>query len=140
MLASLRGFFVGSNPSGRPAEITPDGRSLPADRWVMPSDYEKLRGDGEFRKSWPSSVPMPAARVTFLLQNENVVNSYKTGVKNGAVGWLLPDDALDHDFNINPITGIPSVLGSPARPRIMSQLSDTSGNASVDTFGDFNLT
>ena len=138
--AAVRGFFVGTNPSGRAAETKADGRRVPADRWVMPDDYEKLRGPSDFRASWPSSVPMPAARVTFLMQNEGVVNSYKTPVKTGAVGWFLPDDDTDILFNINPITSQPSTLGSAARPRIMSELSDTSGQASVDTFGDLNLT
>ncbi|MEP6870305.1 MAG: hypothetical protein ABI939_00490 [Anaerolineaceae bacterium] len=138
--ASVRGYFVGTNPSGRLAEKKPDGRTTPADRWVMPTDYEKLRGSAEFRPNWPGSAPMPPARVTFLMENEGVRNSYAPSVKTGALGWFLPDDATDILFNINPITNQPSVLGTEARPRIMSELSDTSGNASVDTFGDLNLT
>ena len=137
--AKVRGFFVGTNPSGRLAEKKPDGRTTPADRWVMPDDYEKLRGPVDFRPNWPGSAPMPPARVTFLMQNEGVRNSYTPAVKTGAVGWFLPDDATDILFNINPLTNQPSVLGTEARPRIMSEFSDTSGNASVDTFGDFNL-
>lgn len=137
--ATVRGYFVGSNPSGRLAEKKPDGRTTPANRWVLPDDYGKLRGSAEFRPGWPSSVPMPPARVTFLMENEGLRNNFQTGVKAGGVGWFLPDDSGDFSFNINPLTNQPSILGSVGRPRIMSSFSDTSGNASVDTFGDFNL-
>lgn len=135
--ASVRGYFVGTNPSGRLAEKKPDGRTTPADRWVLPDDYAKLRGENS---AWTSSAPMPHARVTFLMDNEGLRNDYAAGVKTGGVGWLLPDDIADTDFNINPQTQQPSILGSVARPRIMSSLSDTSGKASIDTFGDLNLT
>ena len=137
--AAVRGYFLGSNPSGRLAEKKPDGRTTPADRWVLPDDYEKLRGDGTLRRSWPGSAPMPPTRVTFLMENEGLRNNYATGVKAGGVGWLLPDDAKDTDFNINPLTNLPSILGTVERPRIMSSLSDSSGKASIDTFGDLNL-
>ena len=137
--AAVRGYFLGTNPSGRLAETKADGRTTPADRWMLPDDYDRLRGSAEFRPNWPGSAPMPPARVTFLMQNEGVRNNYATGVKNGAVGWFLADDVTDILPNINPLTNQPSALGTVARPRILSELSDTSGNASVDTFGDFNL-
>ncbi len=137
--AQVRGYFVGTNPSGRLAEKKPDGRTTPADRWILPDDYDQLRGDATLRPSWPGSAPIPPARVTFMMENEGVRNGFKSGVKNGGVGWFLPDDASDFAFNINPLTNQPSILGTATRPRIMSTFSDTSGNASVDTFGDFNL-
>src|SRR4029079_13808421 len=74
------------------------------------------------------------------MENEGVVNSYKGHVKNGALGFLLPDDPTDFSFNVNPVTNRPTILGTESRPRTMSHPSDGSGNASVDTFGDFNLT
>ena len=138
--ARLRGYFVGSNPSGRPQETKADGRTVPADRWVLPDDWEQLKGPSEFRQSWGSPT-LPPAVVTFFMENESVVNNYKAKVKHGASGFFIPDDPRDFDFpfNINPHTRVPSVLGSVEMPRIMSQPSTGSGEASVDTFGDKNL-
>lgn len=137
--ADVRGYFVGTNPSGRPAEVKPDGRALPADRWVLPDDWEKLKGPSGLRNNW-GSLEMPAAIVTFLMENEPVVNNYRTGVKNGSSGFFVADDESDFSFNVNPHTKATTALGSLAKPRMMSQPSDGSGKASVDTYGDFNLT
>lgn len=133
--AQVRGYFVGTNPSGRPQEMKPDGRFVPANRWVIPDDLGTLIGTQ--RSGTPD---MPAAIVVFQMENEGVVNSYKGHVKNGALGWFLPDDPSDFSFNVNPVTNRPTILGTESRPRTMSQPSDGSGSASVDTFGDFNLT
>jgi hypothetical protein len=130
----VRGYFVGSNPSGRPQETKADGRTVPANRWVIPDDLDKLIGD--LRSGNPG---MPPATVVFQLENEGVVNSYKGGVKNGGAGWLVPDDSTDYSFNLNPVTRRATILGSAGRPRTMSQPSDSTGSASLDTFGDFNL-
>ena len=143
--AHVRGWFPGTNPSGRAAETKPDGRTVPADRWVLPTDWEQLKGPSEFRGNWGSPEFPEDARgavVTFFMENENIVNNYRTGVKNGASGFFIPDDEDDffYPFNINPHTKIPSVLGTTDRPRIMSQPTTSSGEASVDTFGDRNLT
>lgn len=136
--ANIRGYFVGTNPSGRPEEKKADGRTVPRDRWVLPDDWELLKGPSEFRSNW-GSVTMPSAIVTFFMENESVRNSYKAGIKNGASGFFIPDDPSDFSFNVNPHTGVATVLGSLSRPRMMSQPSDDSGSASVDTFGDLNL-
>ncbi|WP_322796438.1 hypothetical protein, partial [Tepidiforma sp.] len=135
--ANVRGYFVGSNPSGRPAETKPDGRKVPADRWVLPDDWDRLRGDPDFR---PSPPEMPAAIVTFLMQNEPVRNSYNPRVTAGSSGFFVPDDPTDFAFNINPHTKVPTALGSERKPRMMSQPSDGQGQATVSTYGDFNLT
>ncbi|MCX7617729.1 hypothetical protein [Tepidiforma sp.] len=135
--ANLRGYFVGSNPSGRPAETKPDGRTVPADRWVLPDDWAKLRGDPNFRSDPPE---MPAAIVTFMLQNEPVRNSYSPRVTNGSSGFFVPDDPTDFSPNVNPHTKVPTVLGSLAKPRMYSQPSDGQGQATIATYGDFNLT
>lgn len=137
--ASVRGWFVGNNLSGRPAEMKADGRSVPADRWILPTDWETLRGDADSRKNWPTSAPMPVAHVTFAMEHEAVVNNWHTGVKNGDSGWLLLD-GTESSINVNPVTGIPSVLGSLERPRILTDATDNDGVGTVDTFGDFNLT
>ena len=138
--ARLRGYFPGTNPSGRPQETKADGRVVPADRWVIPDDWEQLKGPSELRRSWGSPT-MPPAVVTFFMENESVVNNYKTKVKHGAAGFFIPDDPSDFQFpfNINPHTKVPSALGTVDMPRIMSQPSTGSGEASVDTFGDKNL-
>lgn len=135
--ANLRGYFVGSNPSGRPAETKPDGRAVPADRWVLPDDWDRLRGDRDYRSDPPE---MPAAVVTFLMQNEPVRNSYCPRVTNGSSGFFVPDDPTDFSPNINPHTKVPTVLGSAAKPRMYSQPSDGQGQATIATYGDFNLT
>jgi hypothetical protein len=115
--------------------MKPDGRFVPANRWVIPDDLDTLIG------AQRSGVPdMPPAIVVFQIENEGVVNSYKGNVKNGGLGWFLPDDPSDFSFNVNPVTGKSTILGTPSRPRTMSQPSDGGGAASVDTFGDFNLT
>ncbi|MCL4231395.1 MAG: hypothetical protein KJ053_07420 [Dehalococcoidia bacterium] len=137
--ASVRGWFVGNNPSGRPAEMKPDGRGVPADRWILPTDWETLRGDADSRRNWPSSAPMPVAYVTFAMEREDVVNNWHTGVKNGDAGWLVLD-GTESSINVNPVTGIPSVLGTVNRPRILTDATDLDGIGTVDTFGDFNLT
>jgi hypothetical protein len=81
---------------------------------------------------------MPLLDVTFFMENEGVVNSFKTGVKDGAVGWFL-EDLTESSLNVNPFTGAPSKLGSVAKPRIITDESDNDGVATVDLFGDLNL-
>lgn len=138
--AQVRGWFPGTNLSTRPQETKPDGRVVPANRWVLPDDWELLKGPADFRPSWPATPSMPPARVTFFMQNEGVANSFRGGVKGGALGYFLPDgDGGEFDFNINPETRQASILGSAARPRIVSELTDSTGVADVDIFGDFNL-
>lgn len=137
--ADVRGYFVGTNPSGRPAEVKPDGRSVPQDRWILPDDWEKLKGPSGLRQNW-GSIDMPAAIITFLMDNETVVNNYRIPVKNGSSGFFIPDDATDFSFNVNPHTKATTALGTLDKPRMMSQPSDGAGSASVDTFGDLNLT
>jgi hypothetical protein len=136
--AAVRGWFVGSNPSGNPARTTEDGRTLPLDRWVLPDDWARLRGPQEARPSWPGAAPMPLLDVTFFMENEGVVNNFKTGVKDGAVGWFLLD-LTESSLNVNPFTGVPSKLGSVSKPRIITDLTDNDGIATVDLFGDLNL-
>ena len=127
--ASIRGWFLGNNPSGRLAETKPDGRTVPADRWILPTDAGTLQPGG--------SVPgLPSTRFTFFMENEPVVNGWKTGVKNGALGWFIPDSSSS-SLNVNPRTGEKSVLGSESMPRIITQVG--AGGASVGTSGDFNL-
>lgn len=137
--ADVRGYFVGSNPSGRDAAIKPDGRAVPADRWVLPTDWERLKGRSDLRRNW-GSVDMPAAIVTFLMENETVVNDYRTPVTEGSSGFFIPDDETDFSFNVNPHTNATTALGTLDKPRMMSQPTDGGGSASVDTFGDLNLT
>ena len=136
--AQVRGWFPGSNPSGRAAEIKPDGRAVPADRWVLPDDWGRLRGDGDFRSQ---GLTMPSAIVTFAMVNEPVRNSYRPPkVTNGSSGFFIPDSADDYSFNVNPHTGAVTQLGSVSKPRMMSDPTDGNGRASVATFGDLNLT
>ncbi len=137
--ATVRGWFVGNNPSGRPAETKPDGRTVPADRWILPTDWETIRGDADSRKNWPSSAPMPVAYVTFMMEREEVENSWAKGIKTGDSGWMVLD-GTESFINVNPVTGLPSVLGTVERPRILTDATDSSGIGTVDTFGDFNLT
>ena len=137
--ATVRGWFVGTNPSGRAAETKPDGRTVPANRWVIPTDWQQLRGPGDFRQNWPDTPDFPLTNVTFFMENEQIVNNYRSGVKNGASGWFLLDGS-ESNLNVNPKTGLSSALGSVDRPRILTDLLDSSGVATVDSFGDFNLT
>ncbi len=136
--STVRGYFVGSNPSGRPEEKKADGRTVPKDRWILPTDWELLKGQSNLRNAW-GSVEMPAAIITFFMQDESVLNNYKAGVKNGASGFFIPDSIDDYSFNVHPITKVASALGTLRKPRIMAQPSEADGLASVDTFGDFNL-
>jgi|GEM_PF-5125875 len=136
--AQVRGYFPGTNPSGRPQETKPDGRTVPADRWVLPDDWERLKGESPLRSNW-GGVEMPPSIVTFLMENEPVMNNYKAGVKHGAAGFFIPDSSDDFSFNVNPHTQATTLLGTPTRPRMMSAISDGGGEASVDTFGDRNL-
>ena len=136
--ATVRGYFVGTNPSGRPEEKKADGRTVPKDRWILPTDWELLKGQSNLRNPW-GSANMPASIITFFMQDESVLNNYKAGVKNGASGFFIPDSENDYSFNVHPTTHIASALGSVRKPRIMSQPSETDGTASVDTFGDLNL-
>ena len=136
--ATIRGYFVGTNPSGRPEEKKADGRTVPKDRWILPTDWELLKGQSNLRNPW-GTIQMPAAIVSFFMQDESVLNNYKAGVKKGASGFFIPDSLNDYSFNVHPTTKVPSALGSVRKPRIMSQPSETDGTASVDTFGDFNL-
>jgi hypothetical protein len=134
---NVRGWFVGANPSGRPAVTLADGRSLPQDRWVLPDDWATLRGPDDFRPGWPSSPSLPPTPVTFFMENEGVTNSYKAGVKNGALGWFLIDPET-YAHNYSPTTRVPSVLGSEDRPRIITKLTDDGGFAEIEVFGDLN--
>lgn len=136
--AQVRGWFPGSNPSGREAEVKPDGRVVPADRWVLPDDWNLLRGSSEFRSQ---GLTMPSAIVTFAMFNEPVRNSYKPPVvTTGSSGFFIPDTIDDYSFNVNPHTGAVTKLGSLDKPRMMSDPTDAGGRASVATFGDLNLT
>ena len=136
--ATVRGWFPGSNPSGRDALSRPDGRNLPRDRWVLPDDWDQLRGIGDFRPGWPNTAPMPLTNVTFFMENEAVSNSFPAGIDHGGLGWFVLD-GTESALNVNPQTGIPSVLGTLAMPRILTDLTDGDGVATVDSFGDFNL-
>ncbi|MGH2633158.1 MAG: hypothetical protein ACRDG3_07095, partial [Tepidiformaceae bacterium] len=136
---TVRGWFLNDQPSSRPEEKTPDGRDLPAGRWVMPDDWTTLQGPGGFRNNW-GSAEMPAVNVTYFMENEGVQNGWYSQVTNGSSGWFIPNTTFAYSFNINPITGQPSVLGTLASPRIISDITDLGGNVSVSTFGDFNLT
>jgi hypothetical protein len=147
---NVRGWFVGDNPSGRPAETKPDGRKVPQDRFVLPDDWALLKGPDDFRPGWPGSPTMPFAPVTFFMENESVVNSFTGGVKHGAAGMFVPDGGT-FAHNINPVTGEPSKLGNPPgssgpfesvlvpRHRIISKRTDAGGFVAVDVFGDYNL-
>jgi hypothetical protein len=129
--ATVRGYFVGTNPSGRPAEKTPDGRTLPADRWVLPDDWDTLSGG---RGNWGSPT-MPSVNVTFQMQNETVVNGFKSGVKTGGAGWMFPvADTAEPE-----IGRVPDINGVVPKPRTLTVLTDASGNAAINTFGDWNL-
>lgn len=138
--AAVRGWFVNSNPSGRPAEVKDDGRAVPENRWVLPDDWDRLRGqtDTTIRSTWPNTAPMPLTNVTFLMVNESKVNSFAAGVFDGALGWFVLDGS-ESSVNVNPRTGQPSALGSTAMPRIITDLTDGDGVATVDSFGDFNV-
>lgn len=137
--ATVRGWFPGTNPSGRDAVTFPDGRHAPQDRWVLPDDWAQIRGDADFRPSWPSTAPMPITGVTFVMQDEAVRNVYPYGPEDkGAAGWFLLD-GTEYSLDVNPHTSKSSVLGSTLRPRIISDLTDNDGVATVDTVGDLNL-
>lgn len=136
---TVRGWFLNDQPSSRPEEKTADGRDLPAGRWVMPDDWATLQGPGGFRNNW-GSPDMPAVNVTYFMENEGTQNGWATQVTNGSSGWFVPNDTFAYSFNINPITGQPSILGSLDSPRIISDITNLSGNVNVSTFGDFNLT
>ena len=138
LTADVRGWFTGNNPSGNPARVTDDGRALPLDRWVLPDDWDRLRGASEFRPSWANSAPMPLLNVTFFMENEGTRNNFQTGVKDGGNGWFLLD-LTESSLNVNPFNGKPSVLGSVDKPRIITDLTDNDGVATVDLFGDLNL-
>ncbi|MCA9829453.1 MAG: hypothetical protein KC495_03180, partial [Dehalococcoidia bacterium] len=140
MDARVRGWFVGDNPSGRKAETKPDGRVVPADRWVLPDDWSQLRGPDDFRPAWPATLQMPPAPVTFFMENEGVINNYRTGVKTGAVGWFDPARTGDNfAFDLNPVTGARSVQGTVNHPRIISSPTRADGVSDVEVFGDQNL-
>jgi len=127
--AQIRGWFPSKYPSGRLAETKPDGHTVPADRWILPTDAGTLYPNG--------SVPgLPSTRFTFFMENEPVVNGYKTGIKDGALGWFIPDSSSS-SLNVNPRTGEKSALGSELMPRIITQSG--AGGASVGASGDFNL-
>lgn len=137
--ATVRGYFVGSNPSGRPAETKSDGRKLPADRWVIPDDWSTLQGMGDFRGSWPSP-DLPSLDITFFMQDETVVNSFSAHIKNGGVGWMMPWDTPDEGGEANSEVGkIPDAAGNVRRDRSLLDHTDTAGVAAVDIFGDYNL-
>ncbi|MFA5712499.1 hypothetical protein, partial [Mycolicibacterium sp.] len=138
LTAWVRGWFISANPSGRPEETKGDGRTLPADRWVLPDDWERLRGDANFRQ-WPSSAPMPPATVTFFMENEHIRNAYRSETEGGAGIFISDGDNGEFDWNINPVTRTPSVLGTAGRPRIVSENTDTGGAADTGIFGDYNL-
>ncbi len=137
--ATVRGWFVGNNPSGRPAEKKGE-TALPKDRWVLPDDWQRLKGPEDFRPTWPSTLSMPPARVTYFMVNEGVRNSYQTGVKSGSSGFFLLDGGDEIALNVHPDTLVPSVLGRLDRPRIISEITDQDGVTQVDIYGDLNLT
>lgn len=137
--AVVRAWFPGTNPSGRPEELKEDGRTLPADRWVLPDDWSQLRGPSENRPSWPSSAQLPPLQVTFYMTAEPIRNSFGTETR-GAAGFFITDGDYDEfSYNTQPQTGETSVLGSNARPRIINEMTDTNGAADTGIFGDFNL-
>jgi hypothetical protein len=132
----VRGWFVGTNPSGHPAKKLPDGRVLPADRWTLPDDWETLSGSATgVRNNWGSAT-MPPVVVTFLMQNDSVVNNFATGVKSGGLGWFLP---FSNDRATPEVGRVPDVGGVVPKPRRFVDLSDINGVTHVLTFGDQNL-
>lgn len=138
----VRGWFPGTNLSGRPAEVK-NGIALPKDRWVLPDDWGKLKGPDDFRPAWTTTADIPPARLTFFMENEGRVNKYQTKVSDGVAGNFLPDDLIDFTFedvfNLHPDSKVPSILGSDSRPRIMTTANSFDGFFSVDVFGDHNL-
>ncbi len=135
----VRGWFVGANPSARPQEKKADGRVLPAQRWILPDDWQLLKGPEDFRGSWPAEATMPPVRVTYFMENEGVRNNFKAGVKTGSAGFFLTHDYTEYFYNIHPDSFVPSVNGTPEKPRILSQDSDADGVTIVDFIGDLNL-
>ncbi len=136
--ARIRGYFVGANSSGREGTVTADGRTLPANRWVIPDDWERLKGVEEYRQNWDSAT-LPPTIVTFFMSNEGIKNDFKQRVFNGAAGFFVVDGDDEISINVNPRTGEESILGSVFQPRIITDMTDGQGIATVDTFGDFNL-
>lgn len=137
--ATVRAWFPGTNPSGRPEELKEDGRTLPADRWVLPDDWDQLRGPSESRPSWPGTAPLPALQVTFYMAAEPVRNAFGSDAR-GASGFFVTDGDYDEfSYDTQPQTGERSVLGSLERPRIINEMTDTRGAADTGIFGDFNL-
>jgi hypothetical protein len=133
----VRGWFVGTNPSGHPSKKLPDGRVLPADRWTLPDDWTLLSGDAAtgLRGNW-GSADMPPTQVTLFMQNEAVVNSFTAGVKVGGLGWFMP---YSQDRTVPEVGRLTDANGVVPMPRIFPQLSDLSGIVKVLTFGDKNL-
>ncbi len=130
--ANVRGYFVGTNPSGRQAETKPDGRFVPADRWVLPDDWSQLSGG---RSNWGSGT-IPPVKITFGMQNESVVNGYKSGVKDGGLGWFIPASGSNA---VPEIGRVPDITGAVPKPRTFTVMTNTSGEATAHTFGDLNL-
>ncbi|MEO9254710.1 MAG: hypothetical protein ABI305_04170, partial [Tepidiformaceae bacterium] len=130
--ATVRGYFVGTNPSGRPAEKTADGRTLPADRWILPDDWDTLSGG---RANWGSAT-LPSLPVTFEMQNEGIVNGFKSGVKTGGAGWMFPASG---DKTEPEIGRVPDINGVVPKPRTLTVGTDANGVAAIYTFGDWNL-
>ncbi len=133
--ASVRGWFPANTQSGREQTVHDDGRVTPADRWVMPDDWDRFRGGAA---GWPGSAPMPGLPVTFSMEDEDKENAFPGGPTEGAAGWFRQTGA-ETSVNRDPRTGRESELGSRDRPRIITATTDGSGNVSVDTTGDFNL-
>jgi hypothetical protein len=136
LTTTVRGWFPGADPSGRPA-VTRNGNSFPKDRWILPDDWSLLKG-GDQRIGWPGTAAMPPALITYFIANEGTVNSFK-GTHTGASGYFMEHEGDEFSFNVNPITGASSVLGSPGVPRILSDFTGPDGTSVIDTYGDFNL-
>lgn len=137
--ATVRGWFVGSNPSGREAEKKEDGRVVPKDRWVIPDDWERLRGNGDFRQNW-GGPSMPPLNITLKMEDDSIVNDYHKGIKNGALGWFLDYDGPDEGQETNTEVGrIPDSQGVYPKPRTVTLVSDSGGSVTEDIFGDQNL-
>lgn len=120
----VSGWFVNSNPSGRPADTSNPLNVLPANRWVMPNDWPLLAGGPDGEEAYGTAEQFRPYYDIMIAPNNvrNLALADPAGV--ASIGAYVATG--------NTGTGAPAVAGPPAVPA-SPILVDSCANLAANT-------
>lgn len=122
----VTGWFLTTNPSGRPADTSNPLNVLPANRWVMPDDWAQLNGG-----------PIDAAGLNETTHNIGTAEEFRAFydlmiAPNNAAGLALSDPYGAVSTVVGVVATPNTGVGSAANPlRVVSCVSLTPGTGAL---------